>query len=137
VEEQERRRGRELSGRPNLSHILPPAFRPLRALVQAAFQVPGVSRLCDALVNVYVPRTVVRRVMRAGYVDVYASTHPDRRTRAYTCPQPSPAGRIDYIFADPHLAACVTEAEVLEDTPTRDVSGASDHRPLLARLRLE
>lgn len=136
VEERQRANGQQLYGHPTLNTILPPAVRPLSPLVVAAFGVPPIAWVCDRLVNLYVPRGVVRRLIGAGYTDVYAASHPDPRTRGYTCPQPDPGGRIDYIFADPRAAAGLIASEIVVDAPGRDVTHASDHRPLLASFRL-
>jgi endonuclease/exonuclease/phosphatase family metal-dependent hydrolase len=136
VEERERASGRRMQGHPNLNNILPVPLRPFRPLLVSAFGVPPIAWLCDQLVNVYVPRTVVRHLIGAGYTDVYAATHPDRRSRGYTCPQPDPGGRIDYIFADPQAARGLLSSEIVMDAPGRDVTHASDHRPLVATLRI-
>jgi endonuclease/exonuclease/phosphatase family metal-dependent hydrolase len=136
VEQRARTYGRQQYGHPNLDNILPPAVRPFRPLVVAAFGVPPIAWVCDRLVNWYVPRGVVRRLVGAGYTDVYAAAHPDARTRGYTCPQPDPGGRIDFIFADQVAAAGLVSSEIVVDGPGRDVTHASDHRPVLAMLRI-
>jgi endonuclease/exonuclease/phosphatase family metal-dependent hydrolase len=136
VEKRERAEGRRLQGHPNLDNILPPAVRPLRPLLVRAFGVPPVAWISDQMVNLYVPRAVVRRLIGAGYTDLYAASHPDPHSRGFTCPQPDPGGRIDYIFADPRSAAGLVTCEIIVDGPGRDVTHASDHRPIVATLRL-
>jgi endonuclease/exonuclease/phosphatase family metal-dependent hydrolase len=136
VEQRERADGRRLRGHPNLDNILPAPLRPLRPLLVGAFNVPTIAWLGDQLVNAYVPRAVVRRLLGAGYTDLYAAAHPDLRTRGYTCPLPDPGGRIDYIFADPRAAAGLVSSDIIIDAPGRRVTGASDHRPVIATLRL-
>jgi endonuclease/exonuclease/phosphatase family metal-dependent hydrolase len=133
------RRARDPSviGLPSVDDLLPWWVRPIRPLLVAASKGGPLGWLCDALAAAYVPRWVVRRLRAAGYIDCYAALHPDPRTRAFTCPQPEAAGRIDYIFASPALASRLVCCEVLSDTPTRPVERASDHRPVLARFRLD
>jgi endonuclease/exonuclease/phosphatase family metal-dependent hydrolase len=137
VETAQRAKGILLVGHPSSDFILPPLARPFRRLLVAASQGGPLGRLVDAAAAAYVPRWVVRRLRRAGYTDCYAALHPDPRTRALTCPQPEVAGRIDYIFASRSLALRLVCCEVLTDTPTRPVKRASDHRPVLARFRLD
>jgi endonuclease/exonuclease/phosphatase family metal-dependent hydrolase len=131
-----RERGISLDGHPGVDFILPPLVRPFRGLLAAASQGGLLGRLVDAVAGGYVPRRVVQRLVDASYTDCYAALHPDPRTRAFTCPQPEVAGRIDYIFASPSLARRLVCCEVLTDTPARPVNRASDHRPVLARFRL-
>lgn len=136
VDAERKAKGRLLEGHPGVRQILPPLARPFRPLLMAATNVPLLARACDALAGAYMPRSVVRRLRETGYTDCYAALNPDPRTRAFTCPLPSPAGRIDYVFASPALTPRLVECEVLTDTPTRPVADASDHRPVLARFRL-
>jgi endonuclease/exonuclease/phosphatase family metal-dependent hydrolase len=135
VEERERASGRRQVGHPNLDNILPAPVQFLLPLLVPAFSARPVAWLADRLVNAYVPRWVVRRLARAGYTDLYAETHPKPQTRGYTCPMPFAAGRIDYIFADPLASAGLLSSEIVVDGPRRDVTHASDHRPVMATLR--
>ncbi len=132
----QRQHGQPPFGHPSVSYILPPAARPFRPMLVAATRFGPLAALCNALAGAYMPRDVVRRMRAAGYADCYATSHPDPRTRLFTCPLPTPAGRIDYVFASPALAARLIACEVLTDTPTRPVSHASDHRPVLAEFAL-
>jgi len=127
--------GTALVGHPRVDYILPPAVRPLRALLEGASRHPALSWCCDRLAGLYMPRAVVRRLCAAGYVDCYAALRPDPRTRALTCPADAPGGRIDYIWATPELAARLVACEVLTDAPGCPVARASDHRPVLATFR--
>lgn len=126
----------DMQGHPGVDFILPPIARPLRRPLMLAARVPALAWLCDRAASAYMPRDVVRRARAAGYTDCYAAWHPDPRTRAFTCPSSSPAGRIDYIFASPTLAPYLECCEVLCDAPGRPVTQASDHRPVLARFQL-
>lgn len=129
-------KGHACEGLPSVDFVLPPIARPFRPLLVAAARGGPLGWMCDAAAGAYMPRAVVRRVRAAGYADCYAERHPDRRTRTFTCPLPAAAGRIDYVFASAALATRLVCCEVLTDTPTRPVSRASDHRPVLARFRL-
>lgn len=137
VEEMRRARGLLMEGHPHVDYIVPPALRPLRPLLGLIGGTPPLAWACDTIASLYVPRAVVRRMRSAGYIDCYAAAHPDPRTRSFTCPSPAPGGRIDYLFASPALAARLASCEILTDTPTRLISYASDHRPVLAHFRLE
>lgn len=129
-----RAQGEDLTGYPSMKRILPRPARPLaNALVRLA-RAPLVAQACDLAAAVYVPRAVVRQTRAAGYADLYAVAHPDPEQRDMSCPSQNPAGRIDYIFASQTLAARLVACELLSDTPTRPVSLASDHRPVLASL---
>ena len=81
--------------------------------------------------QVLVPRTLVRRVLEAGYTDCYRHLHPE--DPGYTFPAPNPGIRIDYIFAPPSMRRGLLSCEVV-DLPA--AATASDHRPLLARFAL-
>ena len=128
--------GHEIHGHPGVDNILPPVMRPLRPLLSVASRNAPLSGLCDTLVSLYMPRSVIGRMLTAGYIDCYAATYPDPGTRAFTCPLPAPGGRIDYIWASPSFAERLVTCDVLTDAPQRPVMGASDHRPLLATFRL-
>lgn len=131
-----RSQGEFLDGLPTIAKVLPRPLRPLAdALIRLA-QKPALAALCDLVAGLYTPRAVVRQTRAAGYVDLYAATHPDRAQREGSCPSHDPSGRIDYIFASPALAASLVACDVLSDSPTRPVSRASDHRPVLATLAL-
>jgi exodeoxyribonuclease III len=110
--------------------------RPFGKLLGAAVAIHPLATVFDGAVSILTPRAVVTRMREAGYSDCYAERHPDPHARAFTCPLPAPAGRIDYIFASPALTACLTECEVLEDTPDCPVLRASDHAPMVAAFRL-
>lgn len=73
------------------------------------------------------PRLVIAKVQDAGYVDMF------RRLRSgepgYTAKTPTPATRIDYIFASPALAQRATYCDCVE-SPL--VILASDHLPVRA-----
>lgn len=132
-----RDQGEDLDGLPTIAKVLPRPLRPLAETLIRLAQIPALAALCDLAAGLYTPRAVVRQARAAGYTDLYAATHPDMSQRVGSCPSHDPAGRIDYIFASPALAARLVACEVLTDTPTRPVSRASDHRPVLATLALD
>jgi endonuclease/exonuclease/phosphatase family metal-dependent hydrolase len=133
---QQRKHGDPQSGHPGLHHVLPPAAQPFGKLLGAAVALPPVAAVFDGAVSALAPRAVVTRMREAGYADSYAQLHPDPRTRAFTCPLPTPAGRIDYVFASPAMASRLVACEVLEDAPGCPVMRASDHAPIVAEFRL-
>lgn len=94
------------------------------------------GRLTDRLLNRFIERWTVPRLTDAGYLDCYRHLHPDGH--GYTCATWLPAARIDYVFADPTMAQRLVGCEVvgLNGVPDADVSGASDHFPVLADFRL-
>jgi endonuclease/exonuclease/phosphatase family metal-dependent hydrolase len=131
-----RAQGEELAGLPGLEHVLPPPLRPLGdALVALARWAPA-AQLLDSATGLYFPRAVITAARDAGLVDLAAAAQPDPRQRAMTCPSDEPAGRIDYLFASPALAKSLGDCETLADAPARPISAASDHRPVIATLRL-
>ena len=71
---------------------------------------------------------------RAGYVDSYRRLHPD--DWGFTCPAAAPAGRIDYIFADPGLAQRLEMCRVITEAGATTGSEASDHLALVAEFGL-
>jgi exonuclease III len=115
--------------------VLPPLVQPFGTLLGAAVSLRPVGVLFDGAVSALAPRTVITRMREAGYADCYALLHPDPRERAFTCPMPTPAGRIDYIFASPALASRLDSCEVVADAPGCPVRLASDHAPVVAAFR--
>ena len=92
----------EGDGNPHLDFVVPARLRFLSPLLRT---IPDNSLLrtgFDALAYCYDARDTVRLLRRTGYVDNYRHMHP--QARGFTCPAALPAGRIDYIFADPIMA---------------------------------
>ncbi len=132
--DRERARTHEaLPGQPHLGYIIPPALHPLLPLVRQIPRSRALSSLFDRAVNWYLPRLAVPHLLRAGYIDCLRATH-DLRAVPPTCPLPAPAGRIDYLWADPSLAERLLSAEAVADGPGVPVNLASDHRPVLAQF---
>jgi endonuclease/exonuclease/phosphatase family metal-dependent hydrolase len=132
--DERRAQGEDMTGHPTLLGVLPRPVRPLARALAAWARIPPLAWIGDQLMGAYVPRAVIRQTLAAGYHDLYAEAHPDPRQRDASYSSSVPAGRIDYIFASPALAAGLLACEILGETPTRPVSSASDHRPLLATL---
>jgi endonuclease/exonuclease/phosphatase family metal-dependent hydrolase len=131
-----RAQGEDMTGQPGVARVLPRSLRPLANALLGVARTPALAWVCDLAVSAYVPRAVVRQTRAAGYTDLYTVTHPDPRRREMSCPAEQPAGRIDYIFASPALAAGLLTCELLGETATSPVLRASDHRPMLATLAL-
>ncbi|HXA30570.1 MAG TPA: endonuclease/exonuclease/phosphatase family protein [Candidatus Angelobacter sp.] len=94
------------------------------------------SAALDRVLNRFIERWTVPRMLEAGYTDCYRAVHSDGL--GYTCATWMPAARIDYVWADAAMAERVTAADVVGDNgrPDPDVLGASDHFPVVADFRL-
>ncbi len=73
------------------------------------------------------PRFALAPLVRAGYADCFRSLHP--REPGLTWMPCAPSARLDYIFADPAMAARLRSCDVYTAPPTGE---ASDHFPLVA-----
>jgi endonuclease/exonuclease/phosphatase family metal-dependent hydrolase len=94
------------------------------------------SAALDRVLNRFIERWTVTRMLDAGYTDSYRAAHP--QGEGYTCATWLPAARIDYVWADARMAERVESCHVVggEDHPDADVAGASDHYPVVAEFRL-
>jgi hypothetical protein len=92
--------------------------------------------LTDRVLNRFIERWTVPRLTEAGYVDCWRRLHP--HGDGYTCATWLPAARIDYIFADRHMAPRLEACDVVggDGVPDPDVPGASDHLPVVADFRV-
>lgn len=125
----------KLPGQPHLGYIVPPVLHPFMPIIRQIPRVRWLARLINRGVNALIPRAAVNAVTSAGYTDCLATSYaPDQIPP--TCPNPAPAGRIDYIFADPLAATRLTACDVVQEGPDCPVSTASDHRPVLARFAM-
>jgi endonuclease/exonuclease/phosphatase family metal-dependent hydrolase len=90
----------------------------------------------DRVLNRFIERWTVPRMLEAGYTDCYRAVHSDGL--GYTCATWSPAARIDYVWADARMAERVTGCEVIGGNghPDPDAPSASDHFPVVADFRL-
>lgn len=90
------------------------------------------STIIDRASLIYTPRAGIELLHDAGYIDCYRRINPD--APGFTYPAPTPAGRIDFIFASPEMAQRLSAACVV--LKADDVRGdeASDHLPVLAEF---
>ncbi|MGH7723726.1 MAG: endonuclease/exonuclease/phosphatase family protein [Candidatus Dormibacteria bacterium] len=107
--------------------VLPFVVYPLTALLPR-------SRAVDRLLGGTIERGTVARLLDSGYVDCFRRLHP--RAHGYTCATWMPAARIDYVFADPVMAARLGRCEVVGGRrwPDREAAIASDHHPVVAEF---
>ncbi len=107
--------------------VLPFVVYPLTALVPR-------SRTLDRVLGGTIERWTVTRMLEAGYIDSFRHLHP--RAHGYTCATWMPAARIDYVFAEPSMAARLQRCEGVGSRgwPDREAMVASDHHPLVAEF---
>ena len=90
-------------GNPYLDFVVPPRLRIFNPLLRRIPDSRVLTTLFDAAASLYAPRGSIRSLLNAGYQDCFRLMNPGVQT--FTCPAAAPAGRIDYIFASPELAA--------------------------------
>lgn len=130
--DEERKVHGDIPGQPYLDYITPPLLHPLIPLIRAIPRTPWLAALVNTTLNLIVPRWAINSLMQAGYIDCLRARYGARNVPP-TCPLPRPAGRIDYIWADPAIAAQrLLDCEAVADGPCSPVNIASDHRPILA-----
>lgn len=117
-------------GNPYLDFIVPPRLRFLNPILRVIPQSNLLSGALDTVASLYDPRNTIRYIRNAGYVDCYRSLHP--KARGFTCPAAMPAGRIDYIFADPMLAQRLENCYVINEGNGLPGKDASDHLAIAA-----
>ncbi len=122
-----------LTGLPNLESVIPWYLRAFNPLLRAIPRNKLLCALFDASVSLYAPRQSIGLLRNASYVDCFRRMNP--RARGFTCPTESPAGRIDFIFASPHLARRLAMCCVVTEGEGVPGDQASDHFPLCAEFR--
>ncbi|HZS06573.1 MAG TPA: endonuclease/exonuclease/phosphatase family protein [Blastocatellia bacterium] len=75
----------------------------------------------------------IRVMLDSGYLDGYRILHP--QDKGFTFPTWDPHLRLDYVFLPVLFAGRLTACQVIQESP--QVTQASDHLPLLARLGIE
>ncbi len=135
LDDQRARTQDDLHGHPHLRYIIPRPLHPLLPLIRRVPATPALAGSLTALANVAWPRLAVPALLAAGYVDCLRLAAGDARVPP-TCPLPRPAGRIDYIWADPATARRLQSCEVVLGGDSCPVDAASDHRPVLARFKV-
>jgi endonuclease/exonuclease/phosphatase family metal-dependent hydrolase len=121
----ERLNWEQSDGHPYLNFVVPPQLRFLNPLLRVIPRSTLLSTVFDTAAALYAPRGCITLLLQAGYVDCYRRSHP--HAWGFTCPADAPAGRIDYIFADPLMTERLETCEVI--TTSEDIPGnlASDH----------
>jgi endonuclease/exonuclease/phosphatase family metal-dependent hydrolase len=119
-------------GNPELETIVPPALRFLNPILRVIPRSHLVSTLFNSVAGLYAPRSSIRLLQEAGYIDSYRRVHP--QALGFTCPAAAPAGRIDFIFASPQMTERLETCYVLLDGEGVQGSAASDHLAIAAEF---
>lgn len=123
----------DLNGQPYLTYVVPPMLHLALPLIRQIPRHRWLARLFGVAANVYLPRWTTPLLSQAGYADCLGLAHGTAAIPP-TCPLPEPAGRIDYLWADPSLASRLRGCDAILDGPDCPVNLASDHRPVLAQF---
>ena len=115
---------------PDLNFVLPPALRPIKPLLELFPRSKILCAMLDGLSFFYAPRGGFHLLKQAGYVDCFRATNPGQK--GFTWPGPQPAGRVDFIFVSPELAAHLSSSSVVTKDDVECVGEGSDHLPLVA-----
>jgi endonuclease/exonuclease/phosphatase family metal-dependent hydrolase len=136
AEADRRYRGRfqvQHEGYPSLNYVVPPPLRFLNPFLQLIPRSRVLSAFFDGAASLYAPRASIGLLLAAGYIDCFRLQHP--QDQGFTCPAATPAGRIDYLFANSSLAARLSACRVIEGTDEVSGKDASDHLPVVADFR--
>lgn len=79
-------------------------------------------------------RETIQYVLDAGYADAYRMLHPE--DKGYTFPTWDPHVRLDYVFVPKVFKERLVDCEVITE-PQERIRAASDHCPLVARLKVD
>ncbi len=121
-----------MTGHPYLDFVVPPLLRIFNPLLRIIPRNELLSALFDVAASLYVPRGSIRLLSNAGYVDCFRRMNPDHW--GFTYPAAAPAGRIDFIFASPELAARLATCRVITSGEGLPGEQASDHFPVCAEF---
>ena len=105
-------------------HALHPADQPNAAVYLATEPWEQGDDLYDMHLRQAIPL-----LLASGYMDCYRERHPT--TLGYTYKLPTPALRLDYIFALPSLTKRLSACEIVTEA---EAQGASDHFPIWAEF---
>lgn len=119
-------------GNPSLNGVVPPSLHFLFPLLHLIPHSRLLSALFDEAGSLYAPRGTIHLVHKAGYVDCFRYINP--RAWGFTCPAKAPAGRIDYLFANPLLATRLSACKVVNGNEYIRGGEASDHLPVMAEF---
>jgi endonuclease/exonuclease/phosphatase family metal-dependent hydrolase len=122
-----------MQGHPNLDSVVPPPLRIFNPLLQVIPRSRLLCALFDVAASWYAPRGSINLLLKAGYLDCFRRMNPE--VRGFTCPAGAPAGRIDFIFASPELAARLAGSNVITTGEGLPGEQASDHFPVCAEFR--
>jgi endonuclease/exonuclease/phosphatase family metal-dependent hydrolase len=127
----ERRRAEHRGdGNPHLDFLVPSHLHFLNPLLRSIPRHPLLRAGFNALASCYDARDTIRLLRKSGYVDCYRMLHP--QANGFTCPAANPAGRIDYIFADPLMAQRLHNCYVINEGNGLPGKDASDHLAVAA-----
>lgn len=115
-----------------LDIVVPPQLRIFYPLLRI---IPGselLSTVFDVAASLYVPRGSIRLLGNAGYVDCFRLMNLN--DWGFTYPAAAPAGRIDFIFASPELAARLATCRIITSGEGLPGEQASDHLPVCAEF---
>ena len=132
MDQQYRRNPYEDLGNPNLDSVVPEPLRFLYPHMQTITRSKILSALLDTSGSLYISRSSIRLLRKAGYTDCFRLKNP--KEPGFTCPAASLAGRIDYIFASPELAERLSASYVVTKGNGLRGDEASDHLPVLAEF---
>ncbi len=123
----------KMQGLPHLNYIIPPPLRPFSPLIRSLAHAKPLADAMNSTVNTLIPRKAARALLNADYIDCLAMYYGPKDVPP-TCPNPLPAGRIDYIWADIHAALRVKQCKVITPKDIPETLSASDHLPVAAIL---
>ena len=112
-------------GNPHLNFVVPAPLRFLNPMLRIIPKSIVLSNLFDFAASLYAPRGTIALLQAAGYIDSYRKIHP--RAFGFTCPSAAPAGRIDFIFANPLLEERLETCYTVVDGDGLAGDQASDH----------
>ena len=131
-DERRKKNPQDSIGNPHLNFVVPPLLRFLDPVLRLIPRSNLLSAIFDEAGSLYVARGTIRQLRKAGYVDSFRRINP--HAWGFTCPSQAPAGRIDYIFASPELAARLSACQVVTEGNAVRGDQASDHLPVLAEF---
>lgn len=117
-------------GHPSLDYVMPPKLRFINPLLRLVARSATLNMLLDGVGSLYAPRGSISLLRKAGYIDCFRYLNP--RAWGFTCPVAAPAGRIDYLFANPLLATRLSACKVVTGDEPGTALEASDHLPIVA-----
>lgn len=130
LDQRRQREAQRHEGLPYLNQVVPPPLRLINPLLRLIPRSRLLCALFDEAGSWYVPRGSIGLLRASGYVDCFRYINP--RAWGFTCPAVAPAGRIDYLFANPLLATRLTACKVVKGGQDVDAREASDHLPVVA-----